>query len=185
MDDVRVRVQAVVLAVVLVVGVAACGGGDAPEVVSQAPSTTDGGTTTETDDTTDFGSIDDLAPGVLPDGAEECIEIGLAYASLSLGMLGGAFGASASDLEQMNSELEDLEAKLPAEIRDDFQVVGEAIAEFGNAMTAAGGNILDPANQQAMEEAAAAMETPEVKAAQAEIEAYLDRECPDSGFNAG
>ena len=52
-------------------------------------------------------------------------------------------------------------------------------------MTSSGGNILDPATQQALEEASEALEAPEVTEAQANIEAYLERECPEARFSGG
>lgn len=180
MADVRTKVLALATAVILVIGVAACGGGDAPEVVSQEPSGVSGGS----DDATNLGGIDD-AIGDLPDDAETCLEIGLAYAGLGIGMLGSAFGADTGDVEELNRQLEELETKVPDEIADDFQIVADAFAEFGNAMTSTGGNILDPATQQALEEASEALEAPEVTEAQANIEAYLERECPEARFSGG
>ena len=66
MADVRTKVLALATALFLVFGVAACGGGDAPEVVSQEPSGASGGS----DDATNLGGIDDAIPDLLPDDAE-------------------------------------------------------------------------------------------------------------------
>ena len=108
--------------------------------------------------------IRDAIPDIVGDEAQACLEIGLAYASLSLGMLGTAFGADQADVDEMAQQLADLRAEVPAEIQDDFEVFSQAITEFGNVMADAGGNLFDPATQQALEEAGQALETPEVRA---------------------
>ena len=174
----------------LVVALSACGGGgSAPEVVSQEPaSSSDGGSSSSGSSSGGSSSgspaddIRDAIPGVVGDEAQACLEIGLAYASLSLSMLGTAFGADQADVDEMTQQLADLRAEVPAEIRDDFEVFSQAMSEFGSVMTDAGGNLFDPATQQALEDASQALETPEVKEAQANIEAYLEANCPEAAF---
>ncbi len=177
----RTKVTAVVMAGLLVVAVAACGGGSTPEVVSsdEPAASSDGGSSSGGSSSDD---LRDAIPDIVGDEAQACLEIGLAYASLSLSMLGSAFGADQGEVDEMTQQLEDLRSEVPAEIRDDFEVFSTAISEFGSVMADAGGNLFDPATQQALEEASQALETPEVKEAQANIEAYLEANCPEAAF---
>ncbi len=182
------RFAAVMAVGLLVVSLSACGGGgSAPEVVSQEPagSSSSGSSSGGSSSGSPADDIRDAIPDIVGDEAQACLEIGLAYASLSLSMLGTAFGADQADVDEMTQQLADLRAEVPAEIEDDFEVFSQAMSEFGSVMTDAGGNLFDPATQQALEDAGQALETPEVKEAQANIEAYLEQNCPESAFTAG
>lgn len=179
----RTKFAAVMVVGLLVVALSACGGGgSAPEVVSSnEPATSDGGSSGGSSS----GDLRDAIPDIVGDEAQACLEIGLAYASLSLSMLGTAFGADQADVDEMTQQLADLRAEVPAEIQDDFEVFSQAMSEFGSAMTDAGGNLFDPATQQALDDASQALETPEVKEARANIEAYLEANCPEAAFTPG
>jgi hypothetical protein len=182
MTAMRNKVMAALLAMVMVVAVAACGGGgDDPVVESRG---NDAPTTEATDDSgrdSDSGDLDD-ALGMF--GDDECMNVGLAYATISLGALGSMFGGAMEDaeLEEMENELDELRGDIPSELRDDFDVIQNAFAEFGEALGDGGGNIFDPEYQEKMEEAGAALESDEFMEAQANIEDWLAENC--EGFDA-
>jgi hypothetical protein len=178
------RLGAVVVAGLLVLAVAACGGGSsssAPSVVSNESTTSTTRATPST--TTSSGGTADLgdALGGVGGTAGTCLELGVAYASISLSLLGGGFGAALgqdpSELAQAQQQLEDIQADVPAELRDDFAELEKGFQAFSSALQGGSGNILDPAYQQQLEEAGKALETPEFTAAQKNIENYLDANC--------
>lgn len=172
LDGTTKKLLAALLAGTMVFAAAACGGdGDDPEVVESS-----------SDTGSDSGDLDDLDLGIL--GDEECANVGLAYATISLGALGAMFGGAMDDgeLDEMEQELEDLEAEVPDQIADDFEVIRGAFAEFGEALGDGGGNIMDPEYQEQLEEAGAVLESDEVMEAQSNIEAWLTENC--EGFDA-
>lgn len=177
----RNKVLAALLAMVMVVAVAACGGGgDDPVVESSGSDVTSGDSGSDSGSDSDSGDLDD-ALGMF--GDDECTNVGLAYATISLGALGSMFGGAMEDgeLEEMENELADLEAEIPDEIAGDFEVIQDAFAEFGAALGDGAGNIFDPEYQEKMEEAGAALESDEVTEAQANIEDWLSENC--EGFD--
>ncbi|MCD9623723.1 hypothetical protein [Rhabdothermincola salaria] len=186
MTAMRNKVMATLLALVMVVAVAACGGGGDDPVVESSGN--DSPTTEATDDSgsdsDDGGSSGDLDNALGMFGDDECTNVGLAYATISLGALGSMFGGAMEDeeLQEMEDELAGLGAEIPDEIADDFEVIQDAFAEFGEALGEGGGNIFDPEYQEKMEEAGAALESDEVTEAQANIEEWLAENC--EGFDA-
>jgi hypothetical protein len=172
----RNKVLAVLVAGLMVVAAAACGGGDdGAEVQSTSDATTaerdrSGGSESDLDEALDsLGGLDG-----------DCAQVGLAYATISLGALGAMFGGAMSDdeMQEMEDELADLDVDIPDEIADDFEVLRDAFAEFAEGTSGLSGNLLDPEYQEQLEKAGEALDSPEVEEAQANIEAYLERECP-------
>ena len=63
------------------------------------------------------------------------MKAGLAYFALSMSALGASFGASESDLAEMQSSIDELKGEIPSEIEDDFTTYANALEEYANAMT--------------------------------------------------
>jgi len=185
-SSVRTKAAVAITAGLMVLAVAACGGGSsssAPSIVARDDSTTSttkaSSSTTESKSTTtdNRGGGGPGALGAFGGDAGKCIEFALAYGSFSLGALGSTFGSS-PDQEELNQQLEKLQAEVPAEIKSDFEVVRKGFATFNEKLQGASGNILDPAYQRSLEEAGKALDSPEFTAAQKNIENYLDKACP-------
>ena len=139
-------------------------------------------TTAEPTSGNDSGSNDvqDMSDAMDALGGD-CMQAGLAYFALSMQALGASFGATESDLQEMQDSVDELKAEIPSEIKDDFQVYADALAEYANNMKEIDMNdLLDPSTQQKAEEAAAVLDTPEVTKAQENIEKYFDETCPSS-----
>lgn len=180
MNRMRTKLAAVLLAG-LVLGAGACGGGSKSDesssngdaIKSSAETTT---TTAEksssTKSTSDSAnSLGDLA------GAGDCMTAGLAYFALSMQAVGAAFGMSEADLADMQTSIGELKAEIPSAISSDFATYADALSEYANAMKGMDMGDLMSGSSQA-EEAGKILETPEVKQAQANIEAYFDEQCP-------
>jgi|GEM_PF-1853323 len=186
-SSVRTKAAVVITAGLMVLAVAACGGGSsssAPSIVARDDSTTSttkaSSSTTESKSTTtdNRGGGGPGALGAFGGDAGKCFEFALAYGTLSLGALGSTFGSSQQGTDELNQELEKLQAEVPAEIKSDFDVVRKGFATFNEKLQGASGNILDPAYQRSLEEAGKALDSPEFTAAQKNIENYLDKACP-------
>lgn len=107
----------------------------------------------------------------------ECFEIAAAYAAIGLGALGASFGVSESELAELQDSIRELEASIPNEIAGDFEVFADAFGEYFETIGSL--DLMNPANAAQIEAASQTLESPEVLEAQANIEAYLDRECAD------
>ena len=91
----------------------------------------DGSTTTTSGSTSDaLNSLNDLTNGNLGD----CLGTSLAYAKLVLAPLGFTGGASEDQIDQFEKDTEDLEAKIPSELKDDFATVAAAYKEYGDTL---------------------------------------------------
>jgi hypothetical protein len=181
----RPKLAVVLVAGLLVVVAAACGGGSsssAPSIVSNESTTT---TARESSTTTAGGSSasSDLNNSLdaLGGSTGACVKIGLAYASVSLSMLGGlgaAFGGDQSQLTDAETQLQSIQADIPPELKNDFATISKTITNYTNTLKGLSGNILDPAYQQQLDDAGKTLETPEFTSAQKNVENYLDANCP-------
>lgn len=173
------RVLALCVAVLLAGSVAACSKSeDTAATTTTAKASSDKSTTTEKDsgDSTDSGdsSTGDFDMGNL----EECMAVSTAWLSIvgaPLAALGGQM--TEADIEEFNAQLEELESQVPDDIKGDMAIVGEAYAEYFQAMgeLMQEGDLLTNADK--LEELGEKIESPEVSEAEANIEAYLDETC--------
>jgi hypothetical protein len=173
MNGMRAKVAAL-LVVGLVLAAGACGGGSSSDDAAtgdavQAESSSGG-------DSSSSGDINDLSDAMDALGGD-CMQAGLAYFALSMQALGASFGMSESDIADMEQSMDELKAEIPSEIEDDFNVFADALSEYASAMQGMNLGDLMSGSSEA-EDAAAILETPEVKEAQANIEAYFDENCP-------
>ena len=168
--------------VVLTLLLGACGGSteeaaDSPAPTSAAPSPAEDAATTAAP--SDDASSDD---GASP---ENCPEL-LAAASSAVAavQLTGGVGPEAS-AEFTAEYLRELAERAPAEIRDDLEILAEALAGFYETIDASGIDLSDPSSFsnldaseiQKLEAAVEAMDTPEVDQANQNIQAFFEREC--------
>lgn len=139
--------------------------------------TTDETTAEDTEDTTDSGDStdgtdlgDDLGDlGDLGDAlGGECLEFAVAYASLGLAILGATDESAAEDL---GATLDELDASVPEEVQDDWEVVRGAYEDWADAISE-NGLLSDEAT-----EASEALSEGDVADAQANIDAYLEEAC--------
>jgi hypothetical protein len=152
---------------------AACGGGDddGGDGGGGTETGTDGGTETGTDGDGDIGVID----------SAQCAEVAAAMAAAAQA-IPAAFTGSASDLEASIQQMQAFADAAPDEISADLQTIYAAYAEFAAALADAD---FDPASGQApppeviaaLEEASAALDTEEVQAAVARVNAYFEGGC--------
>ena len=175
------RLTALGVAGALVLSLGACSKKD--ETTSTAASsttTTAKSTTTEksggddSTETTKKGSGDSM-PNL--GNLDECLNVSMAYLGLLAKPLQFMGGASKEDIEKFQQEVKDLDAQIPDEIKDDFNTVASAWNDFAKTMEGASGNIMDPEFQKQIEDASAKLDSPEVKEAQANIDAYFEKTC--------
>jgi hypothetical protein len=178
MNSMRTKVAALLVAG-LVLGAGACGGGSKKDETSTGDavksSAVENTTTTESSSSSN-NSSDDLNDSLSALGGD-CMQAGLAYFALSMQALGASFGMSESDLAEMQTSISELKAEIPSAIQSDFTTYADALSEYANAMKGMDMSDLMNGSSQA-EDAAKILETPKVKEAQANIEAYFDKECP-------
>jgi hypothetical protein len=102
----------------------------------------------------------------------ECAQAAAAFAALGLG-----FGGDSGQAQELENELNELETKIPDQIRDDFETVRNAYQAYFDALRDAGGNIFDPDVQQQLEDASDELDKPEVEAASDRISDYFSNTC--------
>ena len=161
-----------VLALVLALAGAACGGddeetaGDTDTVTLET--TTDETTTEETD--TDETVGDSLA-------SEDCQE--LIDASASLSQAFGSAGAD-SDLDDVSTFFDEFAEEAPDEIRGDFQVLADAYEAYAEAIAdidLQSGQTPDPEALQQLQAALTSIDQEEVTAASERISAWANDNC--------
>ncbi len=172
---------AVVLIAALLVGATACGGGSKKEESSGTGDAVTA-TTSVKSSSGSSSSNSDMADAANALGGD-CMKAGLAYFALSMSALGASFGASESDLAEMQSSIDELKGEIPSEIKADFTTYANALEEYANAMKGLSVGDIMSGNGDA-QKAADKLETPEVKQAQANIDKYFEQTCPDSGFSS-
>jgi len=184
------RVAAVLTVLVFGATAAACGGGGDDVQVSGASGSEEpiGGEpiTDEVDEMRD--QLEDVAGGEMAD----CVAVGLAYMTLTLGVgfgsLGAAMGADTEQMQATADELSDLQEDIPEDIREDFETIRTAYEDMIAELDLPEGetpNLLDPEFQEKLDDASALLESPEVEDAQANIEAYMQDQCPDAASSFG
>lgn len=176
----------IVLVCSLAFAMAGCSKKKADEGASatSAPSTTttasggssgDHSTTTKSSDGSSSGTI----PG-MPSG--DCLTASMAFAALAMAPASALLGSGMSqdDLNKLRSETEDLRSKIPAEIKDDFDVYAKAMEDYANALkdlNLSGDGVLNPDNAKKIQDATKILDDPAVKKAQDNIEKYFNEHC--------
>ena len=186
------KLLALSLAAVMALSLAACGSDSSDDQSSQSrddeselsASQGDGGSSSDGDSSSDDGSSSDGdSSSDVPDlgNMGDCVEAAAAFAQVTLIPLGLTFGATEEDLAELQDSLDELDASIPDEVKDDYEVLRDAYAEFGEVMSGVDftdpGAMLDPDTADAMEEAGALLETPEVQEATDNIDAYFSENC--------
>ena len=176
MQRTRAKVAAVLMAG-LVLAAGACGGskkdesstGDAVKGTVETTTTTAASKTKSTDMS---DALDQLG------GSGDCLQAAGAYATIGLSILTYMGGATPAQIAELQSQVDDLKGEIPSEIRDDFQVFADGIAEYASAMQGVDmSNILDSDVQDQMQKASDALDSPEMTKAQANIDAYFSENC--------
>lgn len=186
---VRSRTFAVVVALALgVAGTGALGACSSSEPSSQAATTTTIDLAQQARDLNEASRAASELDDALGGGG--CIQTSLAYASLMsepLSMLGGT--ASKDQIEQFKRDTAELQARIPAEVRDQFAVISAAFTGYAETFSSIDFSnpdaYLDPGVQQRLEEASNRLDAPEVKAARADVDAYFARICPSAAAIGG
>lgn len=132
------------------------------------------GSTSPTSGSGGVSGLGDLANGELGD----CLGSSLAFAALVLAPLGFTGGASQEQIDKFEKDTADLEAKIPPELKDDFETVAAAYKEYGETLK--GIDLSDVTNGDSLdtlEEASKKLDSQDVKDAQDHIQAYFDDNC--------
>ncbi len=101
----------------------------------------------------------------------ECLAASSAYLQIVAAPAALAGGASKEDVDKMRKQLEELKGKIPSDLKSDMETVGNAYAEFLDAI----GN--DGVTSDAALKASEKLESSEVKKAQDNIDAYFKKNC--------
>mgnify|MGYP001226969715 CR=1 FL=1 len=172
-------------AIVLGVGLTACGGDDSDDEAApttEAASSDDSSSADDGGDGGDDGMVEiDDVPGL----SGECEELVAAYLEASSG-LGSVMSGTDTDFSQIAAYFSEVADNLPDEIADDFEVFGQAYAEFGQALEDAGIDLsnmaeADPAAVQALMPALEAFDDPAVQEASENISDWMDANCAAAG----
>jgi hypothetical protein len=114
-----------------------------------------------------------LIPG-LPGG--DCVEFQFAYSTMTLGSFIG-FGADPAQRDELEQALSEMRSTVPSEIEDDFEIVADAFTESMSIAFSGGGLVGGEPSQEQSAEAEAILESPEVTAAQDNINNGLTENC--------
>jgi hypothetical protein len=183
------RAGAVLLAIMLGAGLAACGddGGSEDDAVDQVDRDGDGSDDGNTDDGSDDGSDDgntDDGDVDLPTGlGEECAELGATFNEIVDPISGGA------SAEEVATFFEQVSDAAPEELRDDFEVYGQAMAELQEALDDAGVTLeelseLDPTDPESLgifTQVGSTFSSPEVLEAATNIGSFFASNCQVQG----
>jgi len=179
------KISAIALACLLMLGAVACGSKKNSEAVNsdngataekQSDSNASTSTTIRDSSSTTEGSG---AAGLGALGATgDCLQTSLAYAALILEPLGFAGGASQDDLDKFEQQAQDLKAKIPDEIKSEFETVAAAYKAYGDELKGLDfKDLLNPDTQKKLQDASSQIDSPEVKDAQDKIDAYFKDKC--------
>jgi len=179
------KMVAVVFAAVLVVTAVGCGSSKKSDNVSasdagQTEKQSDGGnaTTTSTKKSTSGTGSGSGSSGGVASSSASCIEANSAYAALVLAPASFTSGASQDEIDKFEQQAADLKAKIPSELKDDFETVSAAYKDYAELLR--GFNASDafnPATMEKQQQATDKISTPEVTAAQGRIDAYFSDNC--------
>jgi hypothetical protein len=151
---------------------AGCGGGDDEAAGDDTTIVTE---TTDTDalETTDDTTTDDADLSAILDD-EDCLALASAGAAFAQAFSGTA------DSEESRAALDDLASKVPDEIKDDVQTLGQALAAYAEKLKDIGleaGATPSPEQLQALNAAIASFDQQELTAASNRIEAWTQKNC--------
>jgi hypothetical protein len=154
---------------------AGCGGGDDEASGTDTAVITD---TTDTDETTDETTTEETTEetdtDVSGDLSGECLEAVQAYsAALAAAGAGG-------DTDNSLEVFQEFADRAPEEIRDDFQVLAQAYAEYievAGDVDLQSGETTSADDLQKLQQAAAAFNDAEVQAANERVTAWADENC--------
>lgn len=161
------------------VAAVACSGSEG----SSGPTTTDAGVTTGTGDPTLGrlaeldGSLDGLSGGEL-----DCYRTSMAFLALTLTPVGVVSGADPAGLASIDQDLATLRAQVPAAIATDFDTYSAGVQAFAAALQDVDlTDLQSAATRQQLVTAQAALETPQVTAAEDTIQRWFSETCPAPG----
>ena len=149
---------------------AGCGGGSDE---SSGSETTIETTTTETDTTGAETTTDNTNMNAF--ASKDCLNLASVSAKFAQ-----AAGATGSDPETTAKLFDELVAKAPDEIKDDLQVLSEAMAEVSAALKGVNltsGTAPDPATLKKLQELGTKFSDPKYQQASANIEAWAKKNC--------
>ena len=158
-----------ILVLALALVAAGCGGDD-DSSASDEPTVEE---TTTADETTDDDTTD--LSGVLED--EDCLALAGVGASIAQAFSGAADSGSDADLEELAS-------RVPEEIRDDVQILAQALAEYSEKLRDAGieaGATPSAEQVQELQAAIASLDQQELTAASERIQAWATENCEAAG----
>ena len=177
------RRLAVLLLAALALLVAGCGGDDESDASDETATaivetTADDGTETNDDgtETDDEATEDDDATddgGAALEG--ECAE----FAGLSA-RLSQALSGSSSDLDSASEVFDELADQVPDEIQDDYEVLADNFRELADALEGvdlSGGSAPSQEDLAKLQELTQSLDTPEVREAAQNIEAWATENC--------
>jgi hypothetical protein len=173
------------LCVVMLVGMllTGCGGGGDSESPEEAVRTADDGEGSSgdgDDDSGDNDSSDSADAGVGVFTTADCMRAVQAL-SAAYGAAGLAMSGQTAEIEKTQKEFDALAAKAPREIRSDIETLREAYGEYGRIIEDSGwkpGSTPPPQSvMDEFEEAAARLDSAEVKTANENVGAWFEEEC--------
>ena len=168
------RRLAVLLLAALALLLAGCGGDDGGDEAAGTTDTAiveDDTSTETTDDDGSTATTDD--DGIQLEG--ECAE----FAGLSA-KLSQALGGSSSDLSSATEVFDELADQVPDEIRDDYEVLAANFRELAEALEGVdltSGETPSPEVLAKLQEVSQSLDTPEVREATENIEAWAEENC--------
>lgn len=169
------RLLAVAFAGALALGAGACSSSDKSETSTGAQSGDQSPSDAAAESKDAAQSAKDADKAL---GAGGCFEAAAAYgAIIAKPMELQSKGASKADIDAYQQQIEDLRKNVDEKIRDDYDVLAKAYTEYAKAIS--GVNLSDPSQlmnpdvQKKLQDASDALDTPEVKKAQQNVEDYF------------
>jgi hypothetical protein len=172
------RLIALLMAGFLLAALAGCssedsGTDESTDESAESSTTTDSNKDDSSDATTDDGDTPNIG------NLDDCAEAAGVFASVvaaPFAFIGGA--ASDEQIAEWESQVEEFKDKVPADLQDDYDTLSAAYDEFAQALEGLSlSDLVNPATQQALQDASAAIESDDVQAAQENLQEYYESNC--------
>lgn len=166
------RLAALLFAATLALGAAACSSGEKTETSTSGDASA-GDAASEAKELNESAKDVDKALG-----AGGCYQAAAAWATIvGKPMELSVSGASKEDLDAYRKQIEEFRSDVDESIRDDYDVLSSAYTQYAEALTGIDMSnpaaLMNPEVRGQLEEASELLETPEVKQAQDNVQAYF------------
>ena len=162
------------LLAVLALAVAGCGGDDSSDAVAETETTAVEETTSDDDGSEDVETVPETTDEDIGELGGECAELAGIGAKLSQSLSG-----QAGDLDEASEVFNEIAEQVPDEIKADYEVIAENFSKIAEALEGVDLTSGQPDAEAIakLQELSTTFDSPEVREASANIEAWVTANC--------